>query len=263
MKHNGNSRFKTIYNSDRPGFHQKLNVNDGEIAKGLLPFLTSLGCDAESGLDKESCPRSQELLDKWIDRDNLKDLRLADILISINNVEAFVEFKDQCQMSEYLSTGCRIWHIRNYIAIQHHFDLPLFMIFRDNDEQETGKSEVGNLTPFVSAFKDEKGYIPYGGLLCDLQVCLRSTCLPKARNMTDRDKQIRWMVQDDYKGKEPLMKTLTENINDLKGGKVRRIQGDPSNLSLWATVQRWSKFFELPPLQVPETGLIWYTAKEA
>jgi len=260
-KHDGNSRFPTIYNSDRTGFRQKLGVNDGEIASALLPILASLGCYAEAGLDKESCPRAQPLLDAWIDRDNLKDLRLADILVKINNNEAFIEFKDQPQMNQFLSTGCRIRLIRNYIAIQHHFELPLFMIFRDNEIQESGKSSAGNLDPYVSAYKDENGFYPYGGLLFDLRVCYRSTCPPFARNRTGRDDQLRWTCQDDYQGKEPLMKSLAQNINDLSAG-VRRMQGDPGDLSLWTAIQRWSKEFGLSPLTVPKDGLIWFTAKK-
>jgi len=260
MSHSGNSRYATEYNSETPDFEQKLGVSDEKLESYYVPYLKSLGCNVEYGLDKIVDPDWPILRPAWIDKEE-KELRLLDTSVKINDQNAFVEIKDQPQMNQYLSTGCPVRHIRRYIATQHAKDLPIIMSFLDTKLQESGKVADGgrDYDPYVSAYKDEQGFFPYGGLLFDMRVCHRSTCIKEAR---ENRYQLRWECQEDREGKEPLMHAIKDCIDWLKNGKIRKIQGDPRDLDLWVTIQRWSRELGLSPLEVPPNGLIWYTVKE-
>lgn len=265
MTHNGNSRFNTKYNSLTPGFKQKLGVNDIELEKALVPEIEALGYEAKSGLDKESYYDWPNLQEKWIDKNTREywhGLRLPDILVGIEDKQALIEVKDQPQMNNWLSTGIRIRAVRRYIAIQHHLQLPLATIYIDNAIQETGKNAKKPLDPYVSAFKTPEGkFYYYGNWLCDLKTCFKSTCLDKADNMDGQDCQIRWKCQEGRNGTEPIMKPFPQILEELKSGKVRKVQGNPDGQEFWMVIQRWSEHFNMPPLEVPEDGLIWFTAK--
>lgn len=262
--------YETEY-SETYGFEDRRELNDQKILELLLPCLTKEGCLVHpSNLDRAPLAMGGRVRRRWIDpvKAGGDPVRPPDIQphnpdFNIRGAEGLksvlVEVKDFAQMNNTLSTGFKFSHVRTYLAVQHHYEMPVVLLFRDNPVQERGK--VPRLSPYVSAFKEGDEYFWYGNLLLDMELHEPSCFLRNARRGDD---QIRWVAQrgrgyqDDGR---PVMKPLHDILRLLRDGSVAKRRVDPNDLPLWRFIQAESAARGYPKMREPDGGLVYFTAK--
>jgi len=182
---------------------------------------------------------------------------------------AYLEVKDFPQLSKYNATGCEARLVMRYLSIQHLYQIPVVMLFRDEDRPATDR--LGELK---SAF----GKGPYGGLIWDLMVheASMSPHVPHKRETPSGNKyypQVIWRAQNPITN-APIMMPMREIADQLRSGEVSMRRVDPAKHQLWETLgsDRWKKEWigkyderswfngRRKPMRVPKDGLAVFTA---
>lgn len=260
-----NQHYKTEYVND-DGFKPKLGKNDEIINTGYLPELESWGFQFEQGrFDSEALQLSTEQAARWLEpltpRNGIRPPDLKTLpcdFVKIQNSDSKIvlfEVKDYPQENNFLMQGIPYRNARTYLAVQHLLEVPVFLLFRDNQLQEAGTS---TLKPFTSSFKKDGKYLLYGGLLTDLYVSPRRSYIDERTGKV----QIRWVAQQEHDGSAPVMHKLEDLVQMLKDGKIKKVKRDPTTLALWNLIQSKSDEREEAKLITPADGLVYFTTRE-
>lgn len=262
-----NQHYQTPYHKDVT-FGDKLKKSDQIVRGHFVPALEQAGFGLSPlSADTEVFRLSESQRQHWIDPLSATngevrppDLRsLGNKFISINGSDcksADFEVKDYPQENIHLMTGVPFRMVRKYLAWQHLTETPVFLLFRDTELQESGGENFKDYA-YTSAFRENGELVPYGGLICDLQVAHRRSYVKQRNGKCE----IRWTAQNDRDGSTPMMKTIPQMAELLASGKIRKVKGDPMALPLWRLIQEKSKEEAFgPPLLKPDGGLVYFTA---
>lgn len=260
----------SYYNTDyteTQGFEPKLKRNDQKIKDVYIPSMLAAGLNfSPHCIDNVPFELSEDNAGEWIDplsRNARNGIRPSDLrsdgnkrfkIAGSDSKSLLIEVKDYAQENYHLVQGIRYRNLRTYLALQHLWEVPLCVMFLDN-AQESGNDA---LPAFNSAFKENGSWVPYGGLLLDLKVDPIHSFRPKDMENDKRNGQVRFTAQEDRQGKFPRMKTIQQITDDMKSGRVSRVQGDPRDLSLWIMLKTAADRFKDEPLIVPPGGLVYF-----
>jgi hypothetical protein len=247
--------FVTTYSSSRT-FEEKNEKNRAIMEAELVPALNALDLKVVlASADKEAVSVPAAIADEWLDFRGPNPYRPPDLLChnpwGTSCKYIWVEFKDFPMMQKYPCTGFQLKHLRTYLSVQHHFETPVLVLFRDSADREVdNKLGEGYRSAFIRGGKEHF----YGGLLADLK--------PNFSISLTSDSQVRWYSQESLQERDtPVMRTLEEIASDLRAGKVLRKEVPPEDLEYWGIMQHKCGQHGFSPMREPKKLVVFRTDK--
>jgi len=250
--------FKTEYSgcSSFDEFKRKSSARIEEYRLAFSRHNISLGY----GCEMDSVPLDHSGDPRWICPRHADRTRVADLFMlcpgmvvsgmppGCHKTNGMIEIKDFPRMSRYPATGFPLYEFQVYVAVQHYYDLPVAVFFKDDIERAQGTVEM---PPFSPCYGKE----PYGGLLRDLK--FHESSFMEERGKPRYKTQIRFRTQ---LGERPLMCTIPQFAAMLRNGSLRRtVLRDPYEWDSWTIAQNRAEEFGLTKMREPEGGLICYS----